>query len=166
MNKKMRVVLLEPEKEARVITIDGSLRGMQQTVGGNIEVIYACNDPNMCIIGHEEAKFEEDWKPTRALKTEDGQIYDLLAGKAFICAIDGENFVGLSDEQVISAMQQYKHPEMIVRTDFGYAAIPHREGMYVYRTDALSPEDMQAITILLGGVDESQEGLSEEIIME
>ena len=36
----LRVVLVEPGKVARVAEIDGSLEGMQKTVGGYIQAVY------------------------------------------------------------------------------------------------------------------------------
>lgn len=128
MGNTMRVVFLEPDREAYVGEIGTDLKDMQEAVGGYIEPIYAFESDSMCIIGNEEAKLVPDWKVSRALKMPDGQVYDTIAGKAFVCAIDGEEFVGLSDEQVECAIRQYKYPEYLIATQDGYTAISYREG--------------------------------------
>lgn len=123
----MRVVFLEPGKEAYIGEIDSSLEAMQAAVDGYIEPIYGFEDVNLCIIGNEEAKMVEDWRVSRALRDEDGNIYDVLAGKAFVCAIDGENFVGLNDDQVQMAMACYRYPEHVLMTSSGLVALPYPE---------------------------------------
>lgn len=48
----MRVVFLEPGKEAYIGEIDSSLEAMQAAVDGYIEPIYGFEDVNLCIIGN------------------------------------------------------------------------------------------------------------------
>ena len=57
MNKIMRVVLVEPGKKAVVKAIDGSLEGMQKTVGGYIEAI-ALDDQGTCLVCNENGKID------------------------------------------------------------------------------------------------------------
>ena len=49
MNRKIKVVLLEPNKLARIKEIDASLEGMQKVVGGLIEPAYYFDDP-VCMV--------------------------------------------------------------------------------------------------------------------
>ena len=57
--EKIKIVLLEPGKVARVTEIDASLKGMQKIVGGNIDVVSlddlgqgrAASDQELCQIG-------------------------------------------------------------------------------------------------------------------
>ena len=46
---KIRVILLEPNKLARVAEIDHSLEGMQQVVKGYIEAVYPFEE-EVCIV--------------------------------------------------------------------------------------------------------------------
>lgn len=55
-NKTMKVVLVEPGKEARIAEIDGTLDGMQRIVGGLIEPFYPFAE-QVCIVCNEEGKY-------------------------------------------------------------------------------------------------------------
>ena len=123
----MRVVFLEPGKEAYVGEVGSSLKEMQEAVGGLIDPISGFSDMDLCIIGNEEAKLAEDWRVCRALRDPEGNIYDILAGKAFVCAFDDENFVGLTDEQIQAVVKQYQYPEHILITSSGFVALPYSE---------------------------------------
>ena len=46
---RLRVVLVEPGKVARVAEIDGSLEGMQKTVGGYIQAVYPFEE-TVCLV--------------------------------------------------------------------------------------------------------------------
>ena len=52
--KKMKVVLVEPRKQARVVEIDHSLESMQKIVGGYIETFQL--DDEVFIVCNEEGK--------------------------------------------------------------------------------------------------------------
>ena len=56
MSKKIKVVVLEPGKEARIAEIDNSLESMQSFVGGYIEPFYPVAEEDVCIIVNEEGK--------------------------------------------------------------------------------------------------------------
>ena len=70
MNEKIKVVLLEPGKLARVTEIDASLAGMQKTVGGLIEPFYPFEE-QVCIVCNEESKIN-GMRPNRSVKNDDG----------------------------------------------------------------------------------------------
>ena len=124
----MRVVFLEPGKEAYVDEIDSSLKAMQAAVGGYIEPIYGFpEDENLCIVGNEAAKMEENWRVSRVLRDEAGNIYDVLAGRAFVCAVDDENFIGLNDDQIQTVMASYRYPEHVLMISSGLVALPYPE---------------------------------------
>ena len=76
--RTMRVVLVEPGKAARVAEIDGSLEGMQKTVGGYIQAVYPFEE-TVCLVCNEEGKLQ-GLPLNRALRDEDNRIYDIVAG--------------------------------------------------------------------------------------
>ena len=57
----MKIVLVEPGKEARPAEISGSLQSMQQLVGGIIQAIYPWTDP-VAMICHDEGKIIGCWR--------------------------------------------------------------------------------------------------------
>lgn len=96
----MRVLVLEPMKKPYAKEIDGSLKSMQEIVGGWIECAYPTHPDEAVIICNEEGKMMGlPWN--RELKI-NGKTYDILVGTGFICNApeDSEDFTGLTDEQI------------------------------------------------------------------
>ncbi len=111
-SKIISVVIAEPGKRARAAYIDSSLEGMQRIVGGYIQAIYPFEE-EVCIVCNEEGKM--DGLPlNRALRDKSGEIFDIIAGTFFICGCGGENFSGLTDEQIKRYTQMYEYPERFI----------------------------------------------------
>lgn len=108
--KKIKVVLVEPMKEARIVEIGSELEDMQKLVGGYIEALPLENE--VSIVCNEEAKLE-GLKPNRGI-FRDGQLVDIICGTFFVCATpwDSVNFESLTDEQATRIASTYKSPEM------------------------------------------------------
>lgn len=118
----IRVVLLEPQKEARIADIGSSLQSMQSVVGGLIEAVYPFEE-QVCIVCNEEGKLQ-GLPLNRALRDNDGHIYDIIAGTAFICDCSGENFGSLTKEQATKFLELFKSPEAFVSINGCIVAIP------------------------------------------
>ena len=97
----MKVLIVEPLKEAYVKDIDPSLESMQSIVGGLIQAIYPFEDGEVAVICNEEGKLL-GLPPNRALFDENGNLYDVICGTFFICAAphDSENFESLPDDKL------------------------------------------------------------------
>ena len=84
-NDKITVLMVEPEKKPYVKEVDPGLSSLQHEVGGYIQAVYPLPEP-VAIICYEEAKLTG--KPlNRALRDEDGDIYDIVAGKFLLSAL-------------------------------------------------------------------------------
>lgn len=118
----IRVVLLEPEKEARVVEINNALQSMQSVVGGLIEAVYPFEE-QVCIVCNEEGKLQ-GLPLNRALRDADRHIYDIIAGTAFLCDCSGEDFGSLTDAQAAKYLALFKHPEAFVSVNGCIVAIP------------------------------------------
>lgn len=125
--KGMTVVACYPGKTAQVIEIEGGLEGMQKFVGGFIEAVYPFDDP-VAIVCNEEGKLN-GMKPNRALYTEDGEMFDIVAGPMFVCGLGEENFVSLQGELLEKYLDKYKHPEVFVKIGHDVLAmkVPERQ---------------------------------------
>lgn len=80
-NESLTVLLIEPERYPKVVQIGSDLKSLQQAVGGWIEAVYPWED-KAAIILNEEGKINQ-LPLNRALRTEDGEIYDITAGNLF-----------------------------------------------------------------------------------
>ena len=86
---------------------------MQDAVGGYIQAVYPYEDP-VALVCNEEGKIE-GLPLNRALKTEEGEIYDIISGNFFICGLGEENFCSLSPELAEKFKEEFKHPESFMQ---------------------------------------------------
>ena len=109
----MKILVVEPLKVPYEQEIDGSLASMQAVVGGLIEAIYPFEDPEIALICNDEGKIL-GLPYNRALRDEDGRIYDVVAGTFFLCRAraGSEHFEGLTEGQVEFCMEHFKNPEI------------------------------------------------------
>ena len=117
----MKVVLVEPGKAGRLAEIGEDLRSMQKIVGRPIQAIYPYEDA-VALICNDEGKLM-GLPFNRALRGEDGQIYDTVAGMFFVCGLTEESFSGLSEQQAEKYLSEFLEPEMLVRTNRGVVVV-------------------------------------------
>ena len=118
----MTVLLVEPEKYPRPVEIGTDLEDLQKAVGGYIEVTYPF-DENVSLVMNEEGKL--DGLPlNRALRDEDGQIYDVVAGSFLVVGLTEESFGSLTPDQMQKFEQQFHQPEMFIQMGKGVMALP------------------------------------------
>ena len=109
----MNVLMVEPGKVPYETEIGDGLKAMQEAVGGYIQAVYPYEDP-IAIVCNEEGKLE-GLPLNRALRTEDGEIYDIIAGNFFICGLGEENLCSLSPELSEKFKEEFKHPETFAK---------------------------------------------------
>ena len=112
----MTIVLVEPLRPPVVREIADSLAALQKAVGGLIQAVYPFeDDPELLLLCHEEGKLL-GLPLNRALRDEDGRIYDVIAGTFFLCAApaDSESFQSLSPEQIRFRLDRFRHPEVFL----------------------------------------------------
>lgn len=108
--KKVRAIVCEPNKAPRVEMIEETLESWQNLVDGIIQVIYP-HDDDTCIILNDEGKLE-NLPANRALRDQNGNIYDVIVGTFAIVRApeDSENFESLTDQQLSKYLKQYADP--------------------------------------------------------
>lgn len=106
MNKKLTVVMVEPNKAPYVTKIKNELPALQKAVGGYIEVVG--NGDGTLIICNEEGKLI-GLEGNRRIN--DGM--SIIAGTFFVVGDDGENFRSLTESEVKRYMDRFKNPEDI-----------------------------------------------------
>ena len=79
------------------VEIDNDLKALQQAVGGSIGASYPfANDP-VAIVYNDDGKLM-GLPLNRALRDENGQMYDAIAGDFLVVGLGEEDFVSLSPE--------------------------------------------------------------------
>ena len=121
----MQVVVVEPKKKPVVQNIDPGLESMQKIVGGSIEAVYPFADP-VALICNEEGKLL-NLPLNRALRDEEGNVYDIISGTFFLCDAppDSDRFAGLTDQQVKTYMERFAMPEMFLNVGGDLFVLPY-----------------------------------------
>ena len=121
----MQVVVVEPKKKPMVQDIDAGLESMRKIVGGSIQAIYPFDEP-VALICNEEGKLL-NLPLNRALRDDEGNVYDIISGTFFLCAAppDSDRFAGLTDQQVKTYMERFAMPEMFLNVGGDLFVLPY-----------------------------------------
>ena len=118
----MIVLAIQPGKMPEQVELDGSLKSMQAFVGGSIQAVYPFSDP-VAIVCNDEGKLM-GLEHNRALRDEDGNIYDILCGPFFICGLGEDDFASLSEELIQKYTQLFQRPELFLRINGSLMVVP------------------------------------------
>ena len=121
----MTVLIIEPGRAPYRKKIEDGLEAMQFIVGGLIQAVFPFDLEPVALVCNEEAKLD-GLPPNRALRDEEGRIYDIVCGTFFLCSAppDSENFESLTEEQVERYTCLFQHPEVFLRVNGEIVAIP------------------------------------------
>ena len=120
--ENITVLVIEPEKKPYVKNISGELKSLQQEVGGYIQAIYPWEEP-CAIICNEEGKLT-GLPFNRALRDEDGDIYDIIAGTFLVVGLGEENFASLESKYIQRFSELFAVPEVFIRMQDKIAVLP------------------------------------------
>ena len=120
----MRVLVVEPERRPEVREIDGSLKSMQEVVGGLIQALYPFDEP-LALVCNDEGKLM-NLPANRGLRDKNGRIYDIVVGTFFLCGApaDSDRFVSLTLEQIERYRERFYTPEMFLGVDGHIICLP------------------------------------------
>lgn len=113
---QIKVLLVEPMKAPKVVTIKNELKEFQKIVGGYIECLSI--DEGISIICNEEGKLEK-MPLNRSLSNDAGEMYEIIAGTFIIVGDDyytGE-FKSLSEEKLKENYKKFRLVEFFFRED-------------------------------------------------
>ena len=121
----MRVLKIEPGKKPEVLELEDRLKEMQKLVGGYIQALYPFDDP-VALICNEEGKLL-NLPLNRALRNDEGEVYDIISGTFFLCAAppDSDRFTGLTDRQVKTYLERFATPEMFLNVGGSLFVLPY-----------------------------------------
>lgn len=120
--EQLDVLLVKPGMYPQAVQIGGELEDLQKAVGGDIEAVYPYNEP-VALIVNDEGKLNGS-ELNRALRDNDGQIYDIVAGDFLVVGLGEENFASLSPELMEKFEKEFHQPEMFARMGRSIMALP------------------------------------------
>lgn len=122
MSESITVLLVQPESYPKEITMDTGLEALQAAVGGDIEVVYPFEDP-VGVVVNEEGKIN-GLPLNRALRDENGEIYDVIAGDFLVVGLTEDDFGSLTPKQLQKYEKQFHQPEAFMKLGRSVMAFP------------------------------------------
>ena len=125
-NAAIRVLIVEPEKRPYVKEIDSDLESLQREVDGSIEAAYPSETDAVAYIVNEEGKIN-GLPLNRAMRGDDGEILDIIAGTFLVAGIGESDFCSLDDAMLEKYSEKLKNPEMVMRSGGKLHVLPMPE---------------------------------------
>ncbi len=131
-NEKMiDVIMVEPMRPPGIVSMRDNTKAMQEAVGGEIEE-YMPFDDDIAIVCNQEGK-HSGLPLNRAIRDENGEIIDVIAGTFFIAYAppESEEFLSMPEELSGKYMEKFRYPEKFFMGRQGIEAVrvnPERSG--------------------------------------
>ena len=109
----LSVLKIAPGQPPQQVEIDNDLKALQQAVGGSIGASYPFAVP-VAIVYNDNGKLK-GLPLTRALRDEDGQMYDAVAGPFLVVGLGEADFASLTPELAQKYEQLFHQPEAFLQ---------------------------------------------------
>ena len=109
----LSVLEIAPGQYPKQMEISNSLESLQKEVGGTIAAVYPFADP-VAVVCNDDGKLL-DLPMNRALRDENGQSYDVVAGTFLVVGLGDEDFISLSPELAQKYEEHFHQPETFVK---------------------------------------------------
>ena len=118
---KITVLVVEPSKKPYVKEIENTLKSLQREVDGYIQAVYPWKEP-VALICDEESKLKNKVF-NRALRDEDGKIYDYISGTFLITGLGEEDFASLSSDLIQHFTEMFATPETLLNLNGSFIVV-------------------------------------------
>ena len=122
----MRILVVAPQQKPIVKEVENTLTALQEVVGGTIQTLYPFIEP-VVLVCNDEGKLL-DLPMNRALRDEDGQMYDVICGTFFLCGLSGDSFASLTEELIQKFKIEFAVPERFIRIGNYLIVLPIGDG--------------------------------------
>ena len=130
----MKVLKVEPYQLPEIKEIDSGLASLQHEVEGWIEATYPFEDP-VAIICNEEGKLN-GMEYNRAIRDENGEVREIIAGPFLIVGLGEEDFTSLSEDMVQKYKRMFGQPEVFLQTQSRLLILPYAMDEFSSRDDS------------------------------
>ena len=110
----LSVLKIAPGQFPQQVEIDSDLKALQEAVGGFIGTSYPFADDPVAIVYNDDGKLM-GLPLNRALRDEDGQMYDAVAGTFLVVGLGEEDFASLTPELAQKYEQLFHQPEAFLK---------------------------------------------------
>ena len=123
--EQLTVLCVKPGEKPKRIEIEGGLDALQRAVGGYIEAVYPYADP-VALIVNEEGKLN-GLPLNRALRDEENDIYDIVAGPFLVVGLGESEFASLTPTLMEKYEKLFHSPEAFLNLNGHLTVIPMPE---------------------------------------
>ena len=109
----LSVLKIAPGQYPQQVEIDNDLKALQQAVGGSIGASYPFEDP-VAIVYNDDGKLM-GLPLNRALRDENGQMYDAVSGTFLVVGLGEKDFASLPPEMSQKYEQLFHQPEAFLK---------------------------------------------------
>nr|WP_235255036.1 DUF5688 family protein [Fournierella massiliensis] len=120
--ESITVLMVNPGERPYEMQVGTELEDLQAVVGGSIEVAYPFDD-NVGLIMNEEGKLE-GLPLNRALRDDQGEVYDIVAGPFMVVGLTEDSFGSLTKEQLSKFSDMFQQPEGFIKMGKSIMAFP------------------------------------------
>ena len=110
----LSVLKIAPGQYPQQVEIDNDLKALQQAVGGAIGASYPFAVDPVAIVYNDNGKLM-NLPLNRALRDENGEMYDAVAGTFLVVGLGEEDFASLSPELTQKYEELFHQPETFIR---------------------------------------------------
>ena len=110
----LSVLKIAPGQFPQQVEIDSDLKALQEAVGGFIGASYPFADDPVAIVYNDDGKLM-GLPLNRALRDEDGQMYDAVAGTFLVVGLGEEDFASMTPELAQKYEQLFHQPEAFLK---------------------------------------------------
>ena len=121
--KMLDVLLVKPNEHPRNVSIGAELEDLQQAVGGSIGASYPFADDPVAIVYNDDGKLM-GLPLNRALRDEDGQMYDAVAGTFLVVGLGEKDFASLTPELAQKYEKHFHQPEAFIKLGKRLLVVP------------------------------------------
>ncbi|MCD8130385.1 MAG: DUF3846 domain-containing protein [Lachnospiraceae bacterium] len=120
-DNQIDVLLVKPGEFPQPWKVGTELEDLQAAVGGRIEVVYPFVD-QASIVCNEDGKMN-GLPLNRALRDENGKMYDIVAGDFLVAGLTEDGFGSLTPEQMTKFEKMFHAPEAFLKMGRGVIAL-------------------------------------------
>ncbi len=109
----LSVLKIAPGQYPQQVEIDNDLKALQEAVGGSMAQVTPFEDP-VAIVYNDDGKLM-GLPLNRALRDENGEMYDAVAGTFLVVGLGEEDFASLTPEMAQKYEQLFHQPEAFLK---------------------------------------------------
>ena len=119
---KITVLVVEPERKPYIKEVDNTLESLPREVGGYVQAVYPWSEPCGLVCWEESKLYGAPLN--RALRDENGKVYDIIAGTFLIVGLTEDDFGSLSEEYIQRFSELFESPETFLNIGSRIIVLP------------------------------------------